>query len=178
MNFLDIPQLPKAHYEVNMPWDGVEDNLQRWMGEKYLAPLNLEPDFQRAHVWTPEQQTAFIEYSLRGGEVGRVITFNCPGWMTNWRGPFEIVDGKQRLEAVRAFLRDEVKAFGLLCSEFEGRLPTDVDFRFRVCTVATRREILEMYLNINAGGTPHSQEELDRVRELFQEAIEKEESNA
>ena len=168
LHFRDIPQLPRAHYEVDVSWDSLEDNLARWMvrGEG-IAPLNLDPDFQRAHVWTPEQQTAYIEYILQGGEVGRNITFNCPGWMSTWRGPFEIVDGKQRLEAVRAFLRDEVLAFGRKFSEFEGRLSWDASFRFRVCQLDTREEILRLYLNINAGGTPHTREELDKVREML-----------
>ena len=31
--------------------------------------LQLNPDFQRGHVWTEEQQIAWIEYHLR--EIGR-----------------------------------------------------------------------------------------------------------
>ena len=132
-----------------------------------MAVLNLDPDFQRAHVWTPAQQTAYIEYMLQGGEVGRNITFNHTGWGGSYRGTFEIVDGKQRIEAVRAFMRDEVTAFGRKFSEFEGRLNHTHNFRFRVTELQTRAEILRLYLNINAGGTPHTDEELDRVRALL-----------
>jgi hypothetical protein len=31
----------------------------------------------------------------------------------------------------------------------------------------TRKETLQLYLNINAGGTPHTQEELNQVRVLL-----------
>jgi len=34
------------------------------------------------------------------------------------------------------------------------------DFLWCVCTLETREEMLQLYLNINAGGTPHSPEEL------------------
>ncbi len=77
---------------------------------------------------------------------------------------------KQRLEAVRAFLRDEVEVFGTKYSEFEDKLRgTVARFNFRVCSLSSREEILELYLNINAGGTPHTQEELRRVQELLKQ---------
>lgn len=164
MKFEDIPQFPKAHYQVDVPWNHIEQNLQNLGGPK---GVNLDPDFQRAHVWTPEQQTAFIEFQLMGGEVSRQIIFNCPGWMKEEEGRVELVDGKQRLEAIRAFMRDEVPAFGQKCSEF-GRFPSmHYLLKFVVCSLETREETLMLYLKINAGGTPHSEEELDRVRDLL-----------
>lgn len=30
--------------------------------------LNMEPNFQRSHVWTDEQQIAFLEYFSKGGK--------------------------------------------------------------------------------------------------------------
>lgn len=167
----DIPQFPRSHYEIDVSWDSLEHQLAHWMERSgSIASLNLDPDYQREHVWTREQQINYIEYALRGGEVGRNITFNCPGWMSNWKGPFELVDGKQRLEAVRSFLRDEFRAFGYLCSEFDSLRSLNFSFRFRVCTIPDRAGILQLYLNINAGGTPHTEEELTRVRALLEEA--------
>lgn len=169
MKYRDIPQLPRANYSATVPWDHVEAKIQDWQQES-ACPLNLDPDYQRTHVWTPEQQSRYIEYVLQGGEVGRVITFNCPGWMHTWKGPFELVDGKQRVEAVRAFFRDEVPVFGYVCSQIEGRFPWgDCTFTWQVCTLNTREEILQLYLNINAGGTPHTKDELDKVRAMLEQ---------
>lgn len=153
MRFKDIPQFPRAHYQVDVSWDYLEQHIAHHTSEeRYCAPLDLEPDFQRAHVWTRAQQIAYVEYILRGGEVGRNLTFNCPGWMSDWRGPYVIVDGKQRLQAARAFMRDEFPAFGLHFSQFEGHLNmTGPSFSWRVCCLETRRELLELYLSINAG---------------------------
>jgi hypothetical protein len=108
---------------------------------------------------------------IRGGEVGRNIVWNSPDWDSTYRRPTELVDGKQRLEAVRSFLRDEFQAFGHHHSEFTDRLPLELGFKFRVCKITDYVEILDLYLNINAGGTPHKPEELDRVRLLRDEEI-------
>lgn len=165
--WFDIPQFPRSAYELDIEWRAVERTIQHWE-ETY--GLNLEPDFQRAHVWTPMQQTAYIEYQLQGGEVGRNLVFNHTDWeqLRPERSTFEIIDGKQRLAAVRAFLRGEVPAFKRRFPEWSGhlRLVNGV-FKFRVVSLPTRAEVLRMYLNINAGGTPHAPEEIARVRELL-----------
>jgi hypothetical protein len=167
-SFNDIPQFPRAHYEVDISWDYLEDHLKHYF-ESYN--LDLDPDFQRAHIWTREQQTAYVEYCLMGGEVGRNLTFNHPSWNTTLGRDshrMEIIDGKQRLEAVRSFLRNEFPVFSHKFLEYTDfpRIAT-VGFRFRICSLETREQILQMYLNINAGGTPHTKEELDKVRNML-----------
>lgn len=167
MRFRDIPQFPSAHYEVDVPWKHI-DNTLRDLSEG--LDLRLDPEYQRGHVWTREQQTAYVEYQLMGGEVSRTIIFNSPDWYSDKAEYIELVDGKQRLEAVRAFMRGDLPAFGHTIDEFEDKLPTmEYRFRFQICTLPTRKEVLSLYLKINAGGTPHTQEELDRVRELLEE---------
>lgn len=63
-----------------------------------------------------------------------------------------------------SWLRDEFKAHGHYRSEYTDRMRLHMGFKWRVCSLSTRAEILQLYLNINAGGTPHTQAELDRVR--------------
>ena len=166
--FQDIPLLPRAPYEVDVEWNSLERFIE---GAIKNDGLNLEPDFQRAHVWTRSQQVAYVEYVMQGGEYGKNLTFNAPGWNTELViGTYEIVDGKQRLEAVRAWLRDDFKAHGYFRSEFTDRMRMHLGFKWRVCSLSTRAEILQLYLNINAGGTPHSQDEIDRIRIMLARA--------
>jgi hypothetical protein len=168
--FADIKLFPHAAYEVDVSWGDLEKTIAHY---EVQDGLNLEPDFQRAHVWTRPQQVAYVEYVLQGGEVGKNLTFNCPGWQTslNQIGPYEIVDGKQRLEAVRGFLRNDFKAHGHFRREFTDHIRLHIGgFKWRICSLETREEVLQLYLNINAGGTPHTKKELDRVRKLFEKA--------
>lgn len=170
MKFRDIPQFPTAHYSVDVGWDYLEDHLQNWAerANGQFGGLDLDPPFQRAHVWKPAQQIAYVEYMLQGGEVSRQITFNSPDWGSSYRAPTVLVDGKQRLEAVRAFMGGKIRAFGKLVSDFEGRIPQHIRFQFRVCMLQTEAELLNLYLNINAGGTPHTRAELNKVRTMLE----------
>ena len=79
-----------------------------------------------------------------------------------------LVDGKQRLEAVRAFLRDDIKAFRTKYSRYKDKLNIITNrFRFNINSLKTRAEVLQWYLEINAGGVVHSKEEIQKVRQLL-----------
>ena len=49
-------------YCVDVYWNLLED----FLGKHRNYGLDLEPDFQRAHVWTEDQQVAFVELLLPG----------------------------------------------------------------------------------------------------------------
>lgn len=168
--FRDIPQLTQdSSYGVDVGWEEIERHLGRWSDPTGgMAPVDLDPDFQRNHVWTEAQQIAFIEFKLRGGRGSHELRFNYPGWRTDFRGDFVLVDGKQRLEAVRRFMRNEIPAFGHRFAEYTDRprFP-NAALRFMVNTLPTRADVLNWYLEINAGGVAHTPEEIARVRALL-----------
>lgn len=169
MHFNDIPQFPYGNYKVDVGWRYLEQHLQAHIKEYYL---DIDPDFQREHVWTEGQQVAFVEFKLRGGRSGGDLLFNCPGW-TNGRisrADYVLVDGKQRLEAARAFMSNRLKAFGYYYEEFEGKLGIIYpSFQWNIAQLDTRAEILQWYLAFNSGGVVHTKAELDKVRVLLEQ---------
>ena len=165
--FRDIPQLIIAPYRVDCSFDG----LRRYTDE---YELDLNPDFQRYYVWTEKQKTEYIEWVLRGGKSGRDLYFNHPGWMNNFKGDFVVVDGKQRLSAVFDFLDNKIKAYGSFLSEYEDRLNfMTASLSVNIANLKTRKEVLQWYIQLNTGGTAHTDDELEKVREL----LKKEDSN-
>jgi len=112
--FRDIEKFPHCGYRVDISWTYLESQIKSDLG----INLDLNPDFQRGHVWTERQQIEYCEYILRGGTSGRELYFNCPGWGRDWRGPYEIVDGKQRLCAVRRFMGGDIPVFGGYLSDY------------------------------------------------------------
>lgn len=165
MKFKDIPQFThEGTYQVNMEWKYFVDWIQANIQED---ELELNPDFQRGHVWTEDQQIAYIEFRLRGGKSGRIVYLNHPGWMGNFQGDFVCVDGLQRITAVRRFINNEIKVFGHYYREFEDRLPSDADFIVNINNLKTKKEVLQWYIEMNQGGTPHSKDEIDKVKQML-----------
>jgi len=163
----DIPKFPYWHFSCDVSWRHLEDWIEK---ETATARLELVPDFQRGHVWTDAQASRFIEFKLRGGRSGGDLLLNCPGFTTrgNMNGPYVMVDGLQRVTAVRRFLRDEIPAFGRLLSEYRDRPDRTIySFHWCVAELETRAEVLRWYLDLNAGGTPHAATEIERVRALL-----------
>lgn len=167
MKFADIPKLTNVFGNAALvPWRDLESHFQR--NAEYGTPINMDPDYQRGHVWTEEQQIKFVEHVLRGGNSGLRIYCNCPGWGHDFRGPYEIVDGKQRVTAALRFLRNELPVFGgHYYKDFEDKLNNLIGFEWSVNNLDTREKVLIWYLEMNDGLTAHTPEELNRVRGLL-----------
>lgn len=165
MKWSDIPEFttctnPGADYPLKYFIKHIEDEIKEG--------LVLNPDFQRGHVWSEEQQVAFVEFWLMGGKSGRTIYFNAPNWPTvHHDGNYVCVDGLQRITALFNFYYNKIKAFGHYYSEYEGNLGMTRTMVILVNNLQTREEVLKWYLEMNSGGTPHSKEELDRVKQLL-----------
>ena len=169
--FRDIPQYSQAKYVVDVGWDYLEE----WLNDHKTLKrgLELDPEFQRGHVWTEAQQIAYVEYRLRGGIGADAIYWNCPGWMGDWRGPMQLVDGLQRVTAVRRFLASEIPVFGFRRNEYTDkmRLNSGATFRVSVNDLSDYADILQWYIDLNAGGIAHTAEEIARVRALRQDVL-------
>jgi uncharacterized protein with ParB-like and HNH nuclease domain len=171
MKFREIPQYTSAgSYQVNMPLIYAVEWIEREIKEENLQ---LNPDFQRGHVWTEEQQIKYIEYLLKGGKSARIIYFNHPGWLGSFKGDFVCVDGLQRITAVMKFIKNEVPAFGTYYKDFEDKIPIDVDLLFNVNNLKTRKEVLQWYIEFNSGGTIHTDDEINKVKKLLEEELNK-----
>lgn len=184
-----IRPLRSASYECDHDWNYFQRALDGYAAD--YGGLELNPDFQRGHVWTPDQQRHFIENVLRGvvSSSGFVVQFNCPNWdNADYEGDlprgFQCIDGLQRLTAVTKFLSGNVRPFGLCPDDLEYSsfmIKSKYRFRFAIHNFTRRVDLLQHYLDLNAGGTPHSSEEIDRVRQMRDQAaviLEHEKDNA
>lgn len=167
----DIPQfITDGEWECNFSMNSLYREIQRLVKEENL---DLNPDFQRGHVWTEDQQVAWLEFFLAGGKTGRVIYLNNPSWGRSVSkkayNDFVIVDGKQRLNAISRYLNNEIKVYGSYANEYtDNPRGILVNLRLNVNSLKTRKEVLKWYLQFNAGGTPHTPEEIERVRQLLE----------
>jgi len=173
-----IRPLRTAQYEVDHQWIRFQQTLEGF--ERNYGGVELDPDFQRGHVWTSEQKQLFMENVLRGvvSSSGFLIQFNCPNWDSdNFVGDLprglQCIDGLQRITAVMDFLAGTVRPFGLTTDDLAGSSFSIGGYRFRVAihNFTWRADLLQHYLDLNTGGTPHSADEIERVRQLRDSAL-------
>mgnify|MGYP007089698824 CR=1 FL=1 len=169
---VDIELLPRAHWEVDVGWKSLQYTLHLELAQG----LDLNPPWQRGHVWSPAQQVAYVEHVLRAGESGKRLLFVCTSMNAGRPADYALLDGKQRLTAVLAFLRGELRVLpdarrpeGYAVQDFVGgasNLRLHVAFEWRILVAPTLSGMVDLYLRFNAGGTTHTPEELARVRAL------------
>ena len=169
-SFKEIPQFTRdGSYAVDVPLNRVS----RWVAkEQEELGLELNPEFQRGHVWTKRQQVAYMEFLLRGGRTGRDFYFNYPSMHIQVPdgayNAYVCVDGLQRLTAIQKFFGNELKVFGSFFWEYTDRIRISMNsIRVHVNDLKTEKEVLQWYIEMNSGGTPHSKTEITRVKTLL-----------
>jgi len=168
MDFNEIKQFPHSNYYEDVDFR----RLESFIKERIEEGLDIEPDYQRAHRWTEEQQRLYIEYMLKGGELSRTLIVNAPDFDRKGYEGATLLDGKQRLQAIMKFMRNELTVFdGNRLSDFTGYIRMFAGrIRWTVVCLSTRLEVIDLYLAINTRGTPHTPEEIERVQQLRDEA--------
>lgn len=168
MKFTDIPQFltNRANYHVDVGFKYFSKTIQEYIDELGLI---LNPEFQRGHVWTEEQQEKYIEYVLRGGTSGREIYFNKPSWHCKAKTKYDdfvCVDGLQRITAIMKFQKNKIKVFGLYYNEFD-ETSTNLTLSIWINDLQYEKDVLQWYIEMNEGGTPHTKEEIQKVKDML-----------
>ena len=181
-----IQPLKSAKYTCALHWNWID----RWIEQQSEdGGFNDSPEYQRGHVWTEAQQISFIEAVLRGIIPDSLLSIrlnnptfddsvlsawcNHKQWLSELPREVQVIDGEQRLQTIRKFMHNKlavfdgkIKADNLNGTHFsaKGRI-----IQVNIMNFTTQRDLLQFYLDLNAGGTPHSQQELDKVRAMLTE---------
>jgi hypothetical protein len=135
------------------------------------AAINLDPDFQRRERWSSEKQSALVESFLLNVPVPPIYLAE------DEYGQYSVVDGKQRLTAIRAFMVENLRLSALeKFDELENKslddLPEPLQNALkirpyvRVVTLLKQSDPslkFEVFTRLNRGGEPMLAQELRKV---------------
>lgn len=148
------------------------------------ADFDLAPPYQRGSVWTEQQRVALVRSVLMGLPIGSITLNERPDPAVD-EPLYAAVDGKQRIEALRAFVDSEVRVPAHWFEDADIANPagdeiTTVTYaeltqrgRLRFermpvaithASVATIAEEAEIYDLINTGGTPQTDDDIANAR--------------
>lgn len=132
--------------------------------------FDFDPDYQRGHVWDLEDKRALIESILAKRDIGKFV-INQKEWHDT--DPLEeIIDGKQRLSAIKEFYEDGFTYNGLYYSQLHPR--DRGTFEHKAVSVAmlknaTREELLRTFLAVNICGKQQNLDHIENVKKLLEE---------
>lgn len=74
----------------------------------------------------------------------------------------------QRITAIRKFIKGELNVFGIKHDELPIRvILRDLRIVIQLYEFKNKKDLLQFYLDLNSGGTAHTEVELNRVRSLM-----------
>jgi hypothetical protein len=125
--------------------------------------IDTESEYQRGQVWSVAQKRLLIDSLLRGYDIPKIYLRKLPEGVSRL---YEVVDGKQRLTAIWAFLgnefrlsRDvEIEGIGQLGRKTWSELSAAAQDRLQFATItvsqleeATSDEVAELFLRLQKG---------------------------
>lgn len=124
--------------------------------------LVLDPSYQRDSVWTADQRLALVRSILSGIPIGAVFLNTRPDPVE----PYRVVDGRQRIEAMRDFVAGLVRfpAAWVASADLAGVPDAAGMVAFSDLSVAAQR-VIRMTTKVSAYETRLETE--DEERELF-----------
>src|SRR6266851_132989 len=151
--------------------------------------LKLQPEFQRQGVWPKGAKSYFIDSILNGRPIPPIYLQRTTSVQTG-RTEFAVIDGQQRIRAVKEFLDDGFSLSelgeGSLATAYKGKrcsqLPTDLreriynfDFVVQELSGYSDRDIEDIFTRINKYVVRLSKQELRHAQEQgkFKEFVER-----
>ena len=128
------------------------------------------PPWQRPEVWDVARKRAFVEGIFLGLGTGNYVV-HAPDWDANGTKPMSgwLIDGQQRLSAIRDFVRDDLEIFdGVRYSDIDQisrrRRFLGQTFPYIELSYAPDEQRLKtLYERLNFGGMGHTAADLQRL---------------
>lgn len=158
---------------------GIEIKRFNW---NPLVIINGEKKFyQRPFVWSVQDNQTLIESIYLGIECGRILIRNRSFEEIQWLVASgetdiafkDIVDGKQRLNAIRGFIKGE---FSDLHGNFYGDLSEEAQYEFgnhqlfgysELAENTPDKDVVNQFLRVNFAGVPQSIDHITYVKSLY-----------
>jgi len=170
MPFQPPPPSPHVHvamFNIDVLLRGMDEPRPRdavlYQPDQEWLLGTVIPPFQRPLVWDEGRMARFVESAWMGFSLGQYIVNDTMNKPLDERGRYHrtdrwLVDGQQRLTALKRYFADDFPVFGGLWSEVparERRRFLNTPFPRGIVSIADEGQLRELYDRLNFGGVPH-----------------------
>ena len=133
------------------------------------AGVDFDVEYQREHVWTTKDKVALIDSIFNNIDIGKIVLVQRPYTADIF---YEVLDGKQRITAIRDFYEDRFKYKGFYYSELSRM--DKYKFGNHGITLGylenpNKEAIFESFIKLNTCGKPMAKKHIDHVKHLLKE---------
>lgn len=141
----------------------------------YSRGLIDNPEYQRDYVWTLDDKCRLVHSIFDRCDIGKFLFVEHP----HPEHRLEIVDGKQRLRAIMDFMEGRFAFQGKTWFQLSYRDKWAFgDIMVQSCKLDSeyvkKSDILWLFLSINRGGVPQTDEHIAKATKMYEDALLKE----
>lgn len=136
--------------------------------------VDFAPEYQRDRVWDAKDQELLLDSIFMGADIGKFVFRHrsTEEWLQD-NVSYEIVDGKQRLLTLLDYYENRFAYKGVYYNDLHPR--DKITFENASVTVAEiecfdKTQVLKVFLMVNRGGRPVSDEVIRKAEKLLAEA--------
>lgn len=140
----------------------------------YHAGIDFDVDYQRDYVWDIGDKIALIDSIFKNIDIGKILLvqrdLNTIGKL------YEVIDGKQRLTAIKEFYEDRFQYKGYYYSELNGidrNTITNHPITYGYLENPTKETILDCFIMMNTKGRVMKNRDIQKVKDLLTNLKEK-----
>lgn len=138
----------------------------------YDFGVDLNPSYQREHVWSLEDKVSLIDSIMKNIDIGKFVFIHREFKESKEKGTglFEILDGKQRLTALCEFFEDRFTYKGKTFSQLH---PYDknqiIDYNVSVAElhIDSEEKRIEIFIKLNTAGRVMDKDHLEKVKKML-----------
>jgi len=155
-------------FEDDIQLNFMQSGIDSLFDYYYRNNLNMEPDYQRGHIWTLEDKVALIDSIFHNIEIGKFV-FIFTGYEGN--SHYEVLDGKQRMTALIEFFEGRFKYRGKTFYEMNWRDQSHFE-RYKISYARTEKTMTdkqkyEYFLKMNTYGKAQDPAHIEYVKNLL-----------
>lgn len=133
----------------------------------------MSPDYQRDYVWELSDKQLLIDSIFNNIDIGKFafIHLDDKKWGETGNG-YEILDGKQRLNAIIDFYENRFPYKGVYYNDLSGRDKGIFKNHHIVqgeISESERKDVLKYFLMLNRTGKSMDQSQLNKVEKMLEE---------
>jgi len=131
--------------------------------------VNFDVEYQREHVWKLADKIALIDSIFNNIDIGKFVFVQLDFSHDIY---YEVLDGKQRLSALRDFYEDRFKYNGYYYSELSRSDKNKFEnhsISYGYLENPSKEAIFETFIKLNTCGKPMASKHINHVKHLLKE---------
>jgi len=164
-----ISSIPRVEVDDDISFQYSQRQLRGMLSSYYTSGIDLDQDYQRGNVWSPEQKYMLIDSIYKNIEIGKFTVIRRP-FREEIDKYYEMLDGKQRLTALLEFYESRFTYKGRYFHEMHGRDQSHFEsysISYSETEPLTPEQKYRYFLKLNTCGVPQDPAHIKKVEKLW-----------